>query len=103
MPFETIEFEPNECPFDSDSSAEELNFDTNTDTEDGVGIAEEWDRLPDISINPLYQHPRDHSISPSFNDNSHHRERTTSLSSSASGLVTSAAASVASALWPWKR
>ena len=102
MPFETIEFEPNECPFDSDSSAEELNFDTDTDTEDGVGGTEEWDRLPDIPTDSLYQLHRDHSISPSFEENNSH-DRTTSLSSSASGLVTSAAASVASALWSWKR
>ena len=94
IPFEAIEFEPNECPFDSDSSAEELNFDTDSDSADGN--TEEWDRLHDLpepAMDPHY-----HSTSPSFDVS---RDR--SLSSSASGLVTSAAASVASALWSWKR
>ncbi|XP_066931402.1 beclin 1-associated autophagy-related key regulator-like [Clytia hemisphaerica] len=94
IPFEAIEFEPNECPFDSDSSAEELNFDTDSDSADGN--TEEWDRLHDLpepAMDPHY-----HSTSPSFD-----ASRDRSLSSSASGLVTSAAASVASALWSWKR
>ena len=82
-----------ECPFDSDSSAEELTYESTTDDEsdDGKG---EWDRLPDIPLD----HRDLESPSPSYDAN---RDR--SLSSSASGLVTSAAASVASALWSWKR
>ena len=92
--FETYEFKFRECPFDSDSSAEELDYDSQSDTNDIE--PEDWDQLTDL--------PDDHSIirSESFSPTMEQsRERSNSVS--ASGLMTSAAASVASALWSWKR
>jgi len=96
LPFDAIEFQPIDCPFDSDSSAEELNFDS--DDNDSIdGNTEDWDRLQDMP-DPNFKDPY-HSGSSPFDTSGQDR----SLSSSASGLVTSAAASVASALWSWKR
>ncbi|XP_002165520.2 beclin 1-associated autophagy-related key regulator isoform X1 [Hydra vulgaris] len=92
--FETFEFKFRECPFDSDSSAEELDYDSQSDTNDIE--PEDWDQLTDL--------PDDHSIvrSESFSPTmDYSRDRSSSVS--ASGLMTSAAASVASALWSWKR
>lgn len=94
--FDTFEFEVGECPFDSDSSVEELNYESDEDSYTGEK-EEEWDRLMDLPNDPRYDQ-YDSSTMISL-DQSEAR----SLSSSASGLVTSAAASVASALWPWKR
>ena len=94
--FDTFKFEVGECPFDSDSSAEELNYESDEDSYSGEK-EEEWDRLMDLPNDPRYVQC-DSSTMISL-DQSEAR----SLSSSASGLVTSAAASVASVLWPWKR
>ena len=89
--FETYDFSVRECPFDSDDSTEELDFDA-----EGESVSceqEEWDRLMDLPTDP--REIQSETPSPVS-------ERDRSLSASASGLVTSAAASVA-ALWSWKR
>ena len=79
--------------FDSDSSAEEIN---DSDCDDPVSIdQEEWDKLLDM--------PPDHSEIQSITPmSSLESARERSLSSSATDLVSSAAASVIS-LWSWKR
>ena len=82
-----------ECPFDSDSSAEELNYDSDSDTPSIE--QEDWDKLMDL--------PPDHRDIHSETSSIIEQSRDRSLSSSASGLVTSAAASIVSTLWSYKR
>ena len=93
--FETFQFALPDCPFDSDSSAEELLFDS--DSESDASEKEDWDRLADLP-----DMPKDVSDMEASSSTSRTSPRDQSLSTSASGLVTSAAASVA-ALWPWKK
>ncbi|XP_057315002.1 beclin 1-associated autophagy-related key regulator-like [Hydractinia symbiolongicarpus] len=92
-PFETFEYELTDCPFDSDSSAEEVNYDSDNES---VSENDDWDQL--IDLPPDHRDVQSETPPPSFE-----QSRDRSLSSSASGLMTSAAASVASALWSWKR
>eukprot|EP00794_Sanderia_malayensis_P004665 gene4665-5274_t len=78
---------------DSDSSIDDLRMSSDDeDNDDDVMSAEDWDSLTD-----LRDLPRDVSFVESQST-----EEQSSLSASATGLVTSAAASVAS-LWPWKK
>jgi len=92
--FETFEFYLFECPFDSDSSAEELNYDSEDSGSSFVNEQQEdWDQLMDLHDDVSRNEAAASTLSIDQR----------SLSSSASGLVTSAAASVASALWSWKR
>lgn len=93
-PFEVHDYDLPDIFSDSDSSAGDLHFDTeSSDNDDDDDLwGEDWDSLQDLP-----DLPRDVS---SLMSRPNSTEQ--SLSASATGLVTSAAASVAS-LWPWKR
>lgn len=111
--YETADFKLSESLFDSDSSAEEIN---DSDCDDMLeGDPEEWDKVdipPDSELqmnNPSMPSVNAYSSVQSQQSQQSHQSRqsqqqTLSLAaSSASGIVSSAAASVISGLWSWKR
>ena len=90
--FETYDYDLPEMFTELDSDIlEDLYFDSDDDEDDNT--KEDWDSLTDLP-----EMPKDFSFAESGTSTSTEQ----SLSSSATGLVTSAAASISS-LWPWKK
>lgn len=90
--FETYEYDLPELFTELDSDIlEDLYFDSDDDEEDNT--KEDWDSLADLP-----EMPKDFAFAESGTSTTTEQ----SLSSSATGLVTSAAASISS-FWPWKK